>query len=127
MYLKEGDGIASFLALLGASNAMLAFEETRTEKELRNYINRTSNCETANIGKTVNAAAEQIEAIKLLQNTIGLHRLPAVLRETAELRLNHPQASLMELCEISNMTKSCIYHRLQRILRMARETEGAHA
>ncbi len=123
VYLKEGDRIAAFLTLIGASGATLAFEDVRAEKELRNYINRTSNCETANIGKTVNAAAEQVDAIRLLQERMGLNRLPLVLRETAELRLNYPEASLPELCELAGVSKSCIYHRLQRIVRLAREME----
>lgn len=123
VYLKEGDRIARLLTLLGAPIATLKFEDARAERELRNYLNRTNNCDTANIGKTVQAAMEQIEAIRLIEAKMGLHRLPPVLRETAELRLNHPEASLPELCAISGMSKSCIYHRLQRILRTAGELQ----
>lgn len=121
VYLKEGDRIASFLALLGGHMATLAFEDARAEKELRNYINRTSNCETANIGKTVSAAGEQLDAIRLLQTRMKLRNLSPVLFEMAELRLNNPHATLPELAEIAGVSKSCINHRLQRILRMARE------
>ncbi|MDD3920368.1 MAG: DNA-binding protein WhiA, partial [Eubacteriales bacterium] len=43
VYLKEGDKIAGFLALLGASSATLAFEDARVVRDMRNYINRTNN------------------------------------------------------------------------------------
>ena len=119
VYLKEGDRIAGFLALLGASVSTLAFEDARAEKELRNYINRTSNCETANIGKTVYAAGEQLEAIEAILRHRDYEKLSPALRETAELRLNNPDASLQELADMAGIGKSGINHRLQRLLRIA--------
>ena len=119
VYLKEGDRIASFLALLGASTATLSFEDTRAEKELRNYINRMSNCETANIGKTVYAAGEQLEAIERILRHKSHKRLTPALRETAELRLHHPDASLQELADLAGIGKSGMNHRLQRLLQIA--------
>ncbi len=121
VYLKEGDRIAAFLALLGASSATLSFEDIRAEKELRNYINRTSNCETANIGKTVYAAGEQIDAIQAILRHRDYERLSPALRETAELRLNNPEASLQELAELAGIGKSGMNHRLQRLLRIAEQ------
>ncbi|MDL2258219.1 DNA-binding protein WhiA [Eubacteriales bacterium OttesenSCG-928-K08] len=122
VYLKDGDRISSFLALLGASTSTLRFEQTRTEKDLRNYINRTSNCETANIGKTVNAAGDQVDAIKkILADPFAVKRLSPLLRETAELRLNNPQMNLLELAQLANVGKSGMNHRLQRLLQIARE------
>jgi len=120
VYLKEGDRIAAFLTLIGASAATLAFEDARAEKELRNYINRTSNCETANIGKTVNAAGEQLEAIEAILKHRNI-RLTPTLRQAAELRLNHPDASLQELAELAGIGKSGMNHRLERLKRIARE------
>lgn len=121
VYLKEGDRISAFLALLGASNATLAFEDTRAEKELRNYINRTSNCETANIGKTVYAAGEQLDAIRMVMQRNAWDRLSPVLRETAELRLHNPEASLQELADLAGIGKSGMNHRLQRLIKFAGE------
>ncbi len=121
VYLKEGDRIASFLALLGASVATLAFEDVRAEKELRNYINRTSNCETANIGKTIYAAGDQVDAIQKILLYRDFARLSPALRETAELRLNNPEASLQELADMAGIGKSGMNHRLQRLLRIAQE------
>lgn len=121
VYLKEGDRIAAFLALVGASSSTLAFEDVRVERDVRNYINRTNNCVTANIDKTVNAATEQVMAIEYIKQHHGLQRLSPVLREMAELRLSYPGATLQELCDETGMGKSCIYHRLSRLVRMAKE------
>lgn len=121
VYLKEGDKIAALLAFLGACSATLAFEDARAERELRNYINRTSNCETANIGKTVYAAGEQLDAINRILKHSNYTKLSPVLRETVELRLNYPQASLQELASIAGVGKSGMNHRLQRLIRLSRE------
>ncbi len=121
VYLKEGDQIAAFLALIGASKAMLAFEDVRAEKDLRNYINRTNNCETANIGKTVNAAADQLMAIRTIDRLQGLEKLSPALREAAELRLNNPDASLIELAGMAGVGKSGIYHRFSKLAQIAHD------
>ncbi|SJU33442.1 Uncharacterized protein conserved in bacteria [Clostridioides difficile] len=82
---------------------------------MRNNVNRLVNCETANLSKTVNAAVRQVESIRLIQNKIGLQRLPQNLREVAELRLNYPDESLKELGQMLDpqVGKSGINHRLR--------------
>lgn len=122
VYLKDGDKIFVFLALLGATNASIHVQNARTDKEFINYVNRTKNCDTANIGRTVDAAGEQIEAIhRILADPVASKRLSPVLRETAELRLNHAELSLNELAELAGIGKSGMNHRLQRLLEIARE------
>ena len=78
-------------------------------------MNRKVNCETANINKTVNAAVKQMEDIAYIRDTIGLHRLPENLEETAIVRLEYPQASLKELGALLTVPigKSGINHRTQ--------------
>lgn len=121
VYLKEGNAIATFLTIVGSTKGMLDFESMRAEKEMRNYINRTSNCTTANIGKTINAASDQLKAIEILENHIGLQKLPPSLKEAALLRLEYPDATLQEIADIAGVGKSGIYHRFERIRRMADE------
>lgn len=123
VYLK-GEEVTGFLALIGASTTVLAYENVRAEREFRNYINRTSNCDTANIGKTVNASAEQRQAIERIEERMGLERLPAPLYEAAMLRLNHPDATLQELADMAEIGKSGMNHRLERLIRIARELEN---
>lgn len=122
VYIK-GDDVSSFLALIGANSAALNFENVRTERDFRNYINRTANCETANIGKTVNAGMEQLKAIEILEKHTSLESLPAPLYEAARLRLAHPEATLQELAEMAEIGKSGMNHRLARIIILAKEYE----
>lgn len=122
VYLK-GDDVAGFLALVGANAPALAFENVRAERDFRNYVNRTNNCDTANIGKTVNASALQRKAIEIIEERMGLNRLPAPLFEAATLRMNHPEATLQELAEMAEIGKSGMNHRLERLIRIAREIQ----
>ena len=119
----KGEDVSGFLILVGAGNAALTFENVRTEKDFRNYVNRTSNCETANIGKTVDAALAQREAIEKLERHRDLAALPQPLYEAALLRLSHPEATLQELADLAEIGKSGMNHRLARLLRLAREIE----
>jgi len=120
VYLK-GDDVSSFLALIGASGSALKFESARAERDFRNYLNRTTNCETANIDKTVSASAEQRAAIELIEEHRGLNHLPAPLYEAAMLRLSHPDATLQELADLAELGKSGMNHRLARLVRIAKE------
>lgn len=97
LYLKDGEEISSFLALVGAAKAMLKFEEIRVIKETRNNVNRLVNCETANLNKTINAAVKQIENIKKLKKNKKFESLPDNLKELAKLRLENPDSSYEEL------------------------------
>ena len=96
-YLKEAEKIADFLQVIGATNAMLKFEDIRIVRDMRNSVNRLVNCETANLNKTIDAAAKQIENIEYLRDSVGLDNLPAKLREIALLRLEFPDITLKEL------------------------------
>lgn len=123
VYLKEGNAIAGFLAVIGAHNSLLEFENIRVVKEMRNKVNRLVNCETANLNKIVQAAVYQIACIKYIDKTCGLYNLPPLLKEAADLRLAHPEASVAELASITegNIGKSGFNHRLKKIERMALE------
>ena len=94
-------------------------------KEVRNYVNRTTNFTTANIGKTASAAAQQIRAIQKIERKMGLEGLPEDLRELAQLRLDNPEMSLRELGESLSepISRSGVNHRLRRILEIAEDIE----
>lgn len=121
VYLKDGNAVSEFLGLVGAHQAVMKFENVRIVKDMRNQVNRLVNCETANLEKTVNAAVRQIDAIRLIQQTIGLASLSSGLQETAQLRLEFPEASLQELVNLSSgqLGKSGIRHRLRRLEEIA--------
>ena len=126
LYTKDGDEISSFLALIGANKSVLKFEEIRVLRDIRNNVNRKVNCETANLNKTVNAAFKQIEDIKFLQKTGELKKLSSSLQEIANLRLENPEASLVELGKMlkAPIGKSGVNHRFQAIQKKAQEKRG---
>ncbi len=126
VYLKDGDAITSLLRIIGAHNALFVFENVRVVKDMRNQVNRLVNCETANLQKTVNAAVRQVESIKVIAAAMGLDKLPPSLREAAELRLAHQEATLQELVDLvdGRVGKSGMNHRLRKLEQIARDLEG---
>lgn len=102
------------------------FENFRILKEMRNDINRRVNCEAANITKTVNAASKQIEDIEYIRKHYGFQKISDSLREMAELRLEHPEATLKELGELLNppVGKSGVNHRLKKLGELADRLRG---
>lgn len=127
VYIKEGDQIVDVLNIIGAHQTLLAFENTRIVKQMRNNVNRVVNCETANLNKTVNAAIRQVESIAKIRDVMGLESLPDNLREIALLRLEQPELSLTELGQMLSppIGKSGINHRLKKIEKLAMKiTEG---
>ncbi|MBO4987308.1 MAG: DNA-binding protein WhiA [Lachnospiraceae bacterium] len=123
VYLKEGSNIVDFLNICEAHVSLMQFENERIVKEMRNSINRRVNCETANISKTVNAAAKQISDIGKIRDTIGFSNLPQNLREMAMVRLEYPDASLKELGGylVPPVGKSGVNHRLRKLSEIADE------
>ena len=127
VYLKEGDAILDFLSMLGAEEAATAFEAARNIKEVRNQVNRLVNCETANLGKTANAAARQVAALRSLESEGRLAQLTPGLRAAAEARLAYPEASLSELGVQLGIGRSGVNHRLRRLMELAAEREVRRA
>ena len=119
VYLKEGDAVIDFLAMLEAEQAVEAFEVARNVKEVREQVNRLVNCETANLQKAVDAAGRQLAEIKILA-AAGLEKLSPKLRAAAEARLENPEASLAELAEMLGITKSGMSHRMRKLGELAR-------
>ncbi len=121
LYVKEGAGIVDLLNIMEAPVSLMDLENLRIVKEMRNSINRRVNCEVANITKTVNAAAKQIEDITFIRDNYGFMKLPEPLRQMAEVRLEHPDATLMELGRILDppVGKSGVNHRLRKLSDLA--------
>ena len=123
LYLKDGEEISKFLAFIGANSAVLKFEEIRVIRDMRNNVNRLVNCETANLNKTINAALKQIEDIKFIKKMKRFKELPENVQEVADLRLEYPEISLIELGKmLSNpVGKSGVNYRLKIISNFADE------
>ena len=125
IYLKEGEEISKFLALIGAAKAVMKFEDIRIQKEMRGKVNRLVNCETANLNKTINASIEQIAAIRKLQENGEFKKLDDNLKEIALLRLENPDMSLVELGKKLKepIGKSGVNYRLKKIMEIANGDE----
>ena len=123
IYIKDGEEISKFLALIGANASVLKFEDIRVIKETKNNVNRKVNLETANLNKTVNAAVVQIQAIERIKKRKKWKSLTPNLQEIAELRLENPDATLEELGKMLSepIGKSGVNHRLQKLIEIAEE------
>ena len=121
VYLKRAEDISDMLSLLGASSAMLAFENVRVKKEVSNRVNRQLNCDSSNINRAVSAAEAQIRAIRYIDAELGLDKLPKPLREMAFARANNPEMPLAELGEQLEpvLGKSGVSARLRRLTDIA--------
>ena len=121
LYFKQADAIADFFTTIGATNTALGIMKAKVEKDMRNTITRRVNCDSANADKVVNAAQEQLEAIRHIVKEYGIDALPEPLKDAALLRIANPEASLADLARLSYppVTKSCISHRLKKIMSLA--------
>ncbi|MDO5564009.1 MAG: DNA-binding protein WhiA [Eubacteriales bacterium] len=123
LYLKDAENISLLLSIIGASQAVLTFENERVVKDVRKGINRRVNFETANLMKSVSCGIKQIEEIKLLYEKYDKKALDEELVTICDARINNQEASLTELASIigKGMTKSKINHKFIKIRKMIRE------
>ena len=115
IYLKEAEKISDFLKLIGASKAVLYFEDIRIYRDHANMVNRLNNCEQANVDKIINTSYEQIKAIEKIEKNVGLDILNEGEKVVALYRKKYSEVSLVELSEIITLetghkiTKSGVY------------------
>ncbi len=121
IYIKESEQIEDLLTFMGAFKTTLEVMNIKIYKDLRNKVNRVTNCETANLSKTAAAAAAQVQKIERIERAGGLGSLSDELREIALLRLENPELSLRELGELCRppVTRSGVNHRLKRLCEIA--------
>ncbi len=122
-YVKDGEAVSDALALLGAGVAVMALENVRILRGVRNDVNRQANCDSNNIDKVVAASEKQISLIRAIERRLGFSGMPKSLREIAELRMQYPDASLTELGNMMTppLGKSGVNARMRRIEALAEE------
>lgn len=120
LYLKRSEAIEDFLALMGATTSAFEVINSKINSEIRNIANRATNCDSANINKSLNATKKYLEAISYLEQNGFLAELPEHLTEIANARLSFPDASLAELgARLSQpISKSGVHHRLENIYKI---------
>lgn len=126
LYLKQSDRICDCLTKMGAPVAAMGIMEAKLEKEMNNQVNRRCNCDDANTSKVVEAAQEQLAAIRILVNAGLLEKLPAKLHSAAKARIENPEASLTELAAMMEppISKPAMNHRLKKLLQAAKEANS---
>ena len=123
VYIKGSESIEDTLTFIGAQQATLELINVKILKDMRNRVNRSINCDNANIDKMVKAAEKQLADIMLIVETDGLDSLSPELREVAELRLEDGMMSLKEIGESIEVpiSRSGVNHRFQKISEIAEE------
>ena len=123
LYLKQSDLISDCLTYLGAHISAMGIMEAKLEKELNNKVNRRCNCDDANTSKVVEAAQEQLSAIRILRENGTFQNLPAKLQQAACAREENPEASLSELAVLMQppISKPAMNHRLQKLVQLSQE------
>ena len=124
VYMKSRESISDFLYLTGAENALAKLNKLADRKDEKNRINRVANCLQKNYDKSVLASVKHIRAIERIEGIVGLSELDPALRETAAARLADKEASLKELSERLGITKSCLNHRLRKLVKLAEDLDG---
>lgn len=121
VYVKAGDQIEDLLTFMGAGGAAMQVMDRRAYRGVRNKTNRLSNCETANLGKSVQAAVQVQRAIRALQAADALGTLPPPLQTAARLRMQYPGLTLAELAQKFDppVSKAGLSHRFKRIQELA--------
>lgn len=126
IYMKDNESIIDILAFMEAMKSVLKVNEIIVEREMRNLINRQTNCEMANIDRAVSASEKQLSAISEIRNSGEFDMLPEKLREFAIIREKNKELSLEELGNLFNppLSKSGVNHRMRKIMQIAKEIKN---
>ncbi len=121
IYIKSEEGISDFLAFIKAYSSAVIINDVMVNRNMKNQLNRQNNCDIANVGKQVNASIKHKMAIDLIEKTVGLNSLTTELYQVAIARRDNPDDTLFELSKRLNITKSCLNHRLRKIVAIANQ------
>ncbi len=119
VYVKSKEVISDLLHVISADKCLEKLNKIVELKEKVNNTNRVNNCSVSNIDKTVTASVNQVRAIEIISVTTGLQSLDKMLFDVAEARLADKNASMNELALRLGISKSCINHRMRKILELA--------
>ena len=123
VYIKSKEQISDFLAVIGAHNALKKLSQLVEKRDEANRNNRARNCISGNADKAAIAAVKQVVALKYLQETGGFTLLSEELKQLAKARLNNPTMSLQELADKLCVSKSCLNHRMRKLMSIAAPKE----
>ncbi len=117
VYITASEQIEDLLTMMGAQNSALELMNIKIEKDIHNKSNRIANCEIANADRIAKTNAVLLRSVtSLKQNGVTL---PEQLIEAADLVLEHPEMSMSEMAKELNLSKSGLYHRMQKLKQLA--------
>lgn len=121
VYIKDSENIIDVLTMIGAQMSSLEIMNVKMMKDVKNKINRSVNCDNANIEKALGAAERQIDDIELIDATMGLDSLPDSLRDIARVRYENIDFTLKDLGAALDppISRSGANHRMQKIAEIA--------
>lgn len=123
VYIKSKEQISDFLSVVGATNALRKFSAIVEKRDNANRKNRTQNCMSGNADKTAIAAVKQVVALQKLKTHAMWEDLNEELKALAKARLDNPSKSLQELADDFKVSKSCLNHRMRRLMDLANKVE----
>lgn len=123
LFYRNESSIEDYLSSCGANHALFTFFDTHIEKNIRNSENRATNCVANNILRSVEVIQLQISAIEKLKECGIFDEFSKEIKNSAELRLENPEATLSELALIHDppISKSGLNHRLTKIVDEAKK------
>ena len=124
VYIKNKELISDFLSVVGVKKALDKFSKIVEKRDESNQSNLAANCFSGNADKTAQASVKQFLAIETIKKSVGLESLGEELKELAIARIANPSASLQELAEKLQVSKSCLNHRMRRLLEIAEKLKG---
>ena len=124
VYIKDKEEIVKVLDRMNLGECVLALRKIIDERETANALNRAVICETANLDKTYVAASKHLLAIGIIEDSVGIDTLPSALQETAKCRMEFQQASYEEMADILGVSKSCLNHRLRKLVEIAESIQN---
>lgn len=119
VYIKDKNQIVNFFDFMELNETAFKLRDIISEREINANLNRNIICETANLDKSYTASAEHILALEKIKEEIGFENLTNVLRDTANERIENPRLSMQELADKMKITKSCLNHRLRKLMQIA--------
>ena len=122
-YVSESENIIKLLAMMGAHKNLLDMENVIVLKGIRNDINRKVNIETANLKRISIAAKNQIDAINKLIEEGKFDYLPHKIKQAALTRMENKEATLDEIAELLDISKSGANHRMRKLVEFANDSK----
>lgn len=123
VYIKSKEQISDFLSVVGATNALRKFSAIVEKRDTANRKNRAQNCMSGNADKTAIAAVKQVVALQKLKAHASWEGIGDDLKALAKARMDNPSKSLQELADDFKVSKSCLNHRMRRLMDLANKIE----